>query len=242
MILFIEFIFLDMKIATLNIDWSRKKNSLKTEEFLNQFDFDFLILTEAIDLNLKNFPYKYLCSQIPENIIYENLNYTEYLNGEKAYRTILYSKIPYSKKYQVTDDKTNLALEFETELGKIVIYSTIIGTWFNKKPFVDNELQNTIHDCKNIHSMNKNLFIVGDFNTSFRKGEEKFSINSKTTKALTDLFDGLNLINATQEIKENIDHVVIPKTFVSNIIEVKSFVDKNIWSDHQGVFVSIQNK
>jgi hypothetical protein len=44
-----------MKIATLNIDWARKKNHLKTVEFLNQFDFDFLILTEAIDLN-----YKYL--------------------------------------------------------------------------------------------------------------------------------------------------------------------------------------
>ena len=229
-----------MKIATLNIDWARKKNSLRTAEFLNQFDFDFLILTETLDLDLKNFPYKYLCSQIPENIVYENLNYTEYLKGEKAFRTVLYSKIPYSKKHPVIDDKTNLALEFETELGKIVFYCTIIGTWFNRKPFVDNKLQNTIQDCRNICSMNPNLFIVGDFNTSFKKGEEKFSINPTLTEALKDLFEELNLTNTTEEIDENIDHIVIPKIFKNNIIEAKIFVDKDVLSDHQGVFISIK--
>ncbi|WP_326984987.1 hypothetical protein VUJ46_10800 [Chryseobacterium sp. MYb264] len=228
-----------MKIATLNIDWARKKTSAKIEEFLNQFDFDFLILTEAIDLDLKNFNHKYLCSQIPENIIYENLNYTEYLKGEKAFRTILYSKIPCSKKHSVTDGKTNLALEFETELGNIIIYCTIVGTWFNRKPFVNNELYNTIQDCRKIYSMNKNLFIVGDLNTSFRKGEESFSINSKTTKSLKDLFEDLNLINSTVEIEENIDHIIIPKAFMNNITETKTFVDKNLLSDHKGVFVSI---
>jgi hypothetical protein len=99
----------------------------RNRKFLNQFDFDFLILTEAIDLDLQNFPYQYLCSPIPENTVYENLNYSEYLKRKKAFRTILYSKIPYSKKYAVTDEKTNLALEFETELGNIVFYCTIIG-------------------------------------------------------------------------------------------------------------------
>ncbi|GAA5096412.1 hypothetical protein GCM10023210_30140 [Chryseobacterium ginsengisoli] len=230
-----------MKIATLNIDWARKKGTLKTVEFLNQLDFDFLILTEAVNLDLKNFPYKYSCSQIPENTVYENLNYTEYLKGEKAFRTILYSKISCSKKYPVTDDKTNLALEFETELGNIVFYCTIIGTWFNRKPFVYNELQNTIQDCRNIHSMNPNLFIVGDFNTSFKKSEENFSINSKITESLKDLFEELNLINTTSEIKENIDHIIIPNTFVQNIDEATSFVDKNILSDHKGIYISIHN-
>ncbi|MBB6371985.1 endonuclease/exonuclease/phosphatase family protein [Chryseobacterium shigense] len=228
-----------MKIATLNIDWARKKGSLKTTEFLNQFDFDFLILTEAVDLNLKNFPYKYLCSPIPENVVYENLNYSQYLKDEKAFRTILYSKIPYLKKYQVTDDKTNLALEFETEFGSIVFYCTIIGTWFNRKPFVDNELQNTIQNCRKIHSMNPNLFIIGDLNTSFRKAEEKFSINSKITKSLKNLFEDLNLINTTLEIKENIDHIIVPDTFKNNIIEVDTFINKDVLSDHKGVYISI---
>ncbi|MDN4013207.1 endonuclease/exonuclease/phosphatase family protein [Chryseobacterium gambrini] len=228
-----------MKIATLNIDWARKKNSSGTAEFLNQFDFDFLILTEAIDLDLQNFPYQYLCSPIPENTVYENLNYSEYLKGEKAFRTVLYSKIPYSKKYAVTDEKTNLALEFETELGKIVFYCTIIGTWFNRKPFVDIELQNTIHDCRKIYAENKNIFIVGDFNTSFRKGEEQFSINLKTTEALKNLFEELNIIPVTSEIKENIDHIIIPKVFSPNT-EFRIFVDKNVVSDHKGISISVK--
>lgn len=72
----------------------------------------------------------------------------------------------------MTDDKTSLALEFETAFGNIVFYCTIIGTWFNRQPSADNELRNTLSDCRRIYTENSNLFIVGDFNTSFKKGEE----------------------------------------------------------------------
>lgn len=228
-----------MKIAVFNIDWARKKDSLELETFINTLNFDFLILTEAVQLHLDNFKYTYSCSPIPENIIYENLNYTEYLKGKQAFRTILYSKLPYSKKYPVTDDKTNLALEFETEYGNIVFYCTIIGTWFNRKPFVENELKNTVQDCTAIHSINKNIIIVGDLNTSFRQEEMRLSINSSTTEALKKLIEDLDLINVTGEITQNIDHIIIPKTLKKNILEAKTFVDKNILSDHKGVYISL---
>lgn len=230
-----------MKIATLNIDWARKKKPQKTAAFLNRFDFDFLVLTEAVDLDLDRFPYKYFCSPIPENTVYENLNYTEYLKGEKAFRTILYSKIPYSKKYPVTDDRTNLALEFETASGNLVFYCTIIGTWFNRRPFADNELQNTISDCRRIHAHNPNLFIIGDFNTSFKTGEERLSISSKTTDSLKELFRDLSLMNISSEIEQNIDHIVVPESFANLTIEIGVFVDKNVVSDHQGIFISVDH-
>ncbi|MDQ0592904.1 endonuclease/exonuclease/phosphatase family metal-dependent hydrolase [Chryseobacterium ginsenosidimutans] len=47
-------------------------------------------------------------------------------------------------------------------------------------------------------------------------------------------------MNATEEIDENIDHIVVPKTF-GNIEEAKVFVDKNILSDHKGIYISITN-
>ncbi|GEN77093.1 endonuclease/exonuclease/phosphatase family protein [Chryseobacterium hagamense] len=228
-----------MKIATLNIDWARKKNPQKTPAFLNGFDFDFLILTEAIDLDLCTFPYKYPCSPIPENTVYENLNYTEYLKGEKAFRTILYSKIPCSKKYPVTDDKTNLALEFETAFGNIVFYCTIIGTWFKRQPFADNELRNTISDCKRIYAENPNLFLVGDFNTSFKTGEERLSISSGISESLKNLFLDLKLKTITLEIEQNIDHIVVPESFTGYTVETGIFAEKNMISDHQGIFISI---
>ena len=228
-----------MKIATLNIDWCKKIKSEKVEAFFNQQNFDFLILTEAINLNLSNFPFKYCCEQIPENIEYEGLNYSKYLNGEKAYRTIIYSKIPLKRKFSVIDSKTSLALEFETEFGELVIYATIIGTQFKRKPFAKNELNNCINDCKRISEINPNLIIIGDMNTSFIENEKYYCINSETTEALKSLFENLNLVNSTEHIEKNIDHIVIPNFLVENITEAKTFVEKDILSDHPGIFVSI---
>lgn len=78
-----------MKIATLNIDWCKKIKIEKVEEFLNKQDFDFLILTEAIDLKLKNFEFKYFSEQIPENIEYEGLNYSKYLERLSILKSML---------------------------------------------------------------------------------------------------------------------------------------------------------
>lgn len=228
-----------MKIATLNIDWSRKIKKEKIEQFLDNQDFDFLILTEAINLNLKNFKFKYFSEQIPKNIEYEGLNYSKYLNGEKAFRTIVYSKTPSKRQFSVTDNKTSLALEFETEFGNLVIYATIIGTQFKRKPFAKNELENCVNDCNKISEINSNLIIVGDLNTSFLEDEKYFTINSETTESLKALFQKLDLIITTGKIKENIDHIVIPKHLVENLIEVSTFVEKDVLSDHKGVFISI---
>ncbi len=232
-----------MKIATLNIDWAKKYKSknhyAKIEQFLNRQEFDFLILTEAIDLNLSNFPFKYLPEQIPENI-YENINYTEYLKGENAYRTIIYSKFPSTKKHQVIDGKTSLAHEFETEIGNLVIYATIIGTLYKKQPFAQKELENCINDCEKIYKLNSNLIIIGDLNTSFQENEKQFTINPETTESLNNLFEKLDLFNATKGISKNIDHIILPKQFEKLLIESKVFVEKDELSDHQGVLITIK--
>ena len=232
-----------MKIATLNIDWAKKQKSrnhfLKIENELNQFDFNFLILTEAINLDLKKFNFKYFTEQVPENVEFETVNYSNYLHGEKAFRTIIYSKNPAKKQFQVRDPKTSLALEFETEFGDFVIYATIIGTLFRQKPFAKNELENCIADCEEIFKSNQNLIIIGDLNTSFLENEKSNSINSETTQSLKKLFSKLNLINATEKIENNIDHVIIPKTFKNYFIDSKVFVKKGILSDHKGICIEL---
>ena len=234
-----------MKIATLNIDWAKIYNSpnhfLKIEKFLNQQDFDFLILTEALALNLKNYNFCYFSEQIPQNVDYENLNYSQYLNGEKAFRTIIYSKFPSRKKYQVSDNKTSLALEFETEFGDIVIYATIIGTWFNKLPFAKKELENCVTDCENIYKTNQNLLIVGDLNTSFLENEMQYCINKETTKTIKNLIDKLSLYNTTKNLKKNIDHIIIPQNLTSKILESNVFVEAGILSDHQGIYICLDS-
>jgi endonuclease/exonuclease/phosphatase family metal-dependent hydrolase len=233
-----------MKFATLNIDWAEKyksaKHYKKVEQLLDEQEFDFLVLTEAIDLNLSSFNYKYFSDQIPANTIYERLNYTDYLKGETAYRTIIYSKIPCVKRFNVNDDKTSLALEFETYLGNIVIYATIIGTQYKKQPFAKKELENCIEDCEKIFALNQNLIIVGDLNTSFQENEKQFSINFETTESLRDLFESCNLVNTTDKLDKNIDHIIIPKHFQTNLIGNKVFVEKEILSDHKGVVITLK--
>ncbi len=233
-----------MKFATLNIDWAEKyksaKHFKKVEQFIDEQDFDFLVLTEAIDLNLRCFKYKYFSDQIPENTIYEGLNYTDYLKGEAAFRTIIYSKTPCVKRYSVNDGKTSLALEFETFLGNILIYATIIGTWFKKQPFAKKELENCIQDCEELYTLNQNLIILGDLNTSFMENESQYSINPETTELLKNLFERCNLANTTDKLEENIDHIIIPKHFQSNLIECNVFVEKGILSDHKGIVITLK--
>ena len=233
-----------MKFATLNIDWAEKykpaNHYKKVEQLLDEQDFDFLVLTEAIDLNLKSFKYKYFSDQIPTNTIYEKLNYTDYLKGETAFRTIIYSKIPCVKRFNVNDGKTSLALEFAIYPGNIIIYATIIGTRYKEQPFAKKELENCIEDCEKIYALNQNLFIVGDLNTSFLENEKHYLINAETTELLKDLFESCNLVNATDKLEENIDHIIIPKHFLPNLIESKVFVEKGILSDHKGIVITLK--
>lgn len=228
-----------MKIATLNIDWARKLKRTATEAFINQFDFDILVVTEGINLTLPNFPYKYLCEPIPVNTVYEEFNYSEYLAGETAYRTIIYSKYPCVKLHKVTDSRTALAAELETPLGNIIMYAAIVGTWFNKKPYAQIELDNLIADCRRIYQSNPNLIVVGDLNTSFRENEKKFCISTTTTQALKTLFDDLGMILPTNALEENIDHIITPKEFENNVINCEVFVEKGVVSDHKGVFTTL---
>ena len=233
-----------MRVATLNIDWGNKHSSTthfrKIEQFINQLDFDFLILTEGIKLNLQNFDYEYFSEQIAENIEYEELNYKDYLNGDKAFRTIIYSKIKSNRKYEVIDNKTSLAIEFETDFGRIVFYCSIIGTWYNRKPYAKMELENCLKDCKEIYKLNHNLIIVGDLNTSFLVNEKELTINEYTTESLKSLFLELNMFNATEKIEKNIDHIIIPKSMKDRIMKSDVFVEKGELSDHKGIYIELK--
>ena len=139
----------------------------------------------------------------------------------------------------MADSKTSLALEFETDWGSCIIYPSIVGTQFRRKPYAQTELNNFITDCQRIYHKNQNLIIVGDQNTSFRENEKQYSINSTTTQALTSLFDDLGLYVPTNALKKNIDHIVIPKSFNNKMMECDVFVDKDVLSDHKGVFINL---
>lgn len=236
-----------MTIATLNIDWAKKQRSKthihKIEHLLNILDFDILVVTEAVDLNLATYPFVYKSKSLPEGQEYENINYSIYLKGTPANRVTIYSKFQSSKTYRVTDDFTSVCREFETNVGVITIYGTIIGTLFRKPPFAEKELNNCIMDCLRIFQQTKSLCLVGDLNTSFVKTEKNLQINEVTTKLLRDLIKTCNLDLTTGNIKNNIDHIFLHKGLkVKMDVTQDVFVEKNKVSDHQGIVVEIKNK
>lgn len=229
-----------MTIATFNIDWLKnKKNEILT--ILSANTFDFLVLTESVDLELENYKYKYSTKGLPKDQVFETQNYATILGNKNGHRVSIYSNHPISRVFTVNDSYTNIACEFDTDFGKIVIYGLIIGTIYNRKPFAENELSNCIQDCKKIYQENQNIIIVGDLNSAFSMEDiNDYKINKHTTSSLVKLFEELNLYISTIDIGRNIDHIVIPKMLKNNICKSSTFVKKGeISSDHHGVFIEL---
>lgn len=231
-----------LKIATYNIDWAstyKKKNNISSIELLlNSSDFDILIVTESVQLNL-NFPYSYTSEKIPSDGVFEELDYGKYLNQNGAYRVIIYSKHEAVKILKVTDNYTSLALQFDLEIGQLNIYATIIGTWFNKLPFAKTELDNCINDCVQIFETYKSVCLIGDLNTSFCSDSKYHQINKFTTDALKKLAADTEMEMCTSIIEHNIDHIFIPKKIVRNFkVSTEVFIEKGL-SDHPGIVLNI---
>ena len=235
-----------MKIATLNIDWAKtylKKNKLREiGEFLDAYDADILILTEAVPLNLNSYPYLYTTTEIPKNVEFEELNYTEYLNGQSAYRVCIYSRIQSSRKYGVKDKYTSICREFPFGNENVLIYGTIIGTRFNKMPYAQNELHNCITDCLNFSNKSENLCLCGDLNTSLSITEKDFQIKGiKSQELLLEFCTFLKFDLTTGTIKENIDHILLSNNLAKKVkAKASVFIEQGILSDHKGIEVKME--
>lgn len=193
-------------------------------------------------LILPGYPYVYQTKSIPDNILYEELNYTEYIKGERAVRVAIYSKYEASASYEVSDEYTSICKTFETDKGLLTIYATIIGTQFTKKPYAENELNNCIADCIRISELTDTLCLAGDLNTSFIATEKEYEMPGiKSRQSLLDLCEKCGFYLTTGKIIQNIDHILLPKQMVNQYeVHSDSFIDKDILSDHMGVFVEIK--
>ena len=236
-----------MTIAILNIDWAKKYKSKthiqRIEECINTLNSDILIVTESVDLNLSIYPFNYKTNTLPKDQGYEELDYSKYLNEESANRVTIYSKYQSVKSFEVSDPYTSICNQFNTDAGNITIYATIIGTWFNKKPYAEKELHNCINDCMRIYNQTNSLCLAGDLNTSFKQNEKHLQISEETTIQLKDLCNFCQLDPTTKDIEKNIDHIFLPKHLTSTLKCVSNiFVEKDVLSDHQGIFIEIHEQ
>lgn len=222
-----------MKIATWNIErpsLTSKRLPLIIER-LKQVDADILILTETNDT-------------IDLGEAYTTFNTTElketfYKAGEK--RVSIYSKYKSKGQLKTFREDTSLCVILQTPLGDLAVYGTIIGTNGSKRQNFTDDLALQLIDFDNIAS-DDNLCIAGDLNISF--GDNYYYTKDGREK-LNSSFSKLNLLNLTSSERNNIDHIVVTKTFIGERAPERETwnnpPDRKSYSDHQGVAVTIDS-
>ena len=236
-----------LKIGTINIDWFKK--SINTKAIIKQKiieqEFDFLVVNENIsDFTFDQNYFEYHSKPIPTINDYQHLDYGIYLKGETPIRTSIYSKHKSFQKLKTVDDFTSIAHKFNVAGTEIVIYGTIIGTWGIKHQdnIAKTELENFKNDCEILLSEHENIFIVGDFNTSFIYAEKRQLNTIKSRLKLLDFTANFKIHRATQEIENCIDHIFLSDNlFLSYDFKTATFLDDNVLKDnpHKGILLEI---
>lgn len=163
-----------------------------------------------------------------------NLSDPMYSEGEV--RSSIFSKYPSLGRISAFNDETSVCEMLDTPNGNIALYATIIGIYGNRHTSFKTDLDLQIQDFKRIGSQHP-IIIAGDFNISF--GDNYYFAKDGRDK-LNEAFGELELMNLTERVENNIDHIVVSEGLVGGIrssIETWN-LDKKL-SDHIGVMVEI---
>jgi len=236
-----------MKIGTINIDWFKKSKAVKDliVEKINKQDFDFLIVTKNIlSFQFNENYFNYHSIPIPTDAEFQHLHYGEYLKGEIPIRTSIFSKHQSASQINTNDTYTSLCHKFIIEEKEICIYGTMIGSYGIKyqNEIARPELDNFKSDIQSIFSVNQNVFIAGDFNTSFYKDENRQLATIQSRDEIINFTNGLNISRSTEKMEQTIDHIFISeKLNVQAHVLPLTFLSNDILKDepHQGILLEV---
>lgn len=217
----------NLRIATWNVERLKHKKDLeKIKNICNELNADIFVLTETdeqINLNHKNF---FQTEKLQDANFYK----------ETENRVTIFTNYDAVKCYSTFNEFTSVCVEFETELGNLLVYGTIIGIYGNRNENFKQDLLKQIEDFKILSA--KNICIVGDFNCSFT---DNYYFANFGRNTLLKTFSDLKIELLTKNCVECIDHIAISKKFLSdkkyNFTEWN--IEKNL-SDHKGIFVDIK--
>lgn len=217
-----------MKIATWNIE-RPNKSTLHNQaiiDCLERIDADILVLTESNEIIKPAGNYECFHSS--------RLGVSYYKEGER--RVSIYSKYGSIRQLETFRNNTSICVQFDTPYGDLAVYGTVIGIYGNRhKSFIE-DLNQQLLDFDKISEMG-NICIDGDFNISF---SDNYYFTREGRQKLNDSFSKLNLVNLTANIPQNIDHIILTKTFIGERnIKIETWNTDKKFSDHIGVAVEI---
>jgi exonuclease III len=221
-----------MKIATWNLERVTKhgKKTPAILETLKSLKADILVLTETdtcIDLGDEY------------HVRHTEKDTKDYFRpGER--RVSIFSKYPIIKEINTFRSDTSLCVSVETPKGELIIYGTVIGNNGNRNQEFKEDLELQLLDFKKLGTEH-NLCVAGDFNISF---SDSYYTVKESREKLRQTFNGLKMTIETEMLPNNIDHVVISKSYIG-----ESQVNCDCWndteikierlSDHKGVWIEI---
>ena len=221
-----------MKIITWNVERLQKNKNEEIKAKLLEFDAEIIILTETSSiLNLGNIYNSISTEPLTEN--YDGVNYKKDEN-----RVSIWTKYSLTNRYKTFDSFTSICSEIVTEYGLLRVYGTIIGIFGGIGKRFETDLTLQIKDFKDFDINNANC-IIGDLNVYF-SGYAYPNRNARTT--LNDTFKNLKMENLTCNIKDNVDHIIISKSFIENRkLKIETWnLDKKL-SDHIGICLTIED-
>ena len=219
-----------MKIATWNIDrLQSKKNVIQIAEFIRKIDADILVLTEYNSiLELPFYDYKITTEQLPES---------PYHYKETERRVAIFSKFPIKKRFKTYDSQTSCCVELETDFGNLIIYGTVVGIIGNTDPNFKTDLIKQTEDIITISKLG-NFCYAGDLNISF---SDNYYFTKFGRETLVECFKTDQLINVTESLSENIDHIVLTEGFANRFTyEISEWNGDKKLSDHKGVCLNLK--
>jgi len=187
-----------MKVATWNLERPKSNSfrNLKIIEILEELDADILIITENNDaINLGGKYFHFHTDELPKPY---------YSSGER--RSSIYSKYQFIRSYQTYRSDTSLCLEFESEIGNLLVYATVVGIHGNRRPEYLTELELQMNDLERLSNLNKAIFYAGDLNMSF---SDNYYYTKLGRQTFLNAFRDFDLLNTTADIPQNIDHIVL---------------------------------
>ena len=219
-----------MKILTWNIERPKSENQLITNK-IAEFNADIIILTETNSAIKFGEEFKFVATETLKS----GFDGIKYEAGEN--RTTIWTKYKIGIQNKTFDNFTSVCAEIETPKGLLNVYGTIIGVFGGIGERFKNDLEKQLLDFENL-SKEKFVCIAGDLNVTF-SGRVYPSHDAKNK--LNSAFEKLKLKNLTSEIENNVDHIVISKSFVENKkVKIETWNEDKQLSDHIGICVTIE--
>ena len=217
-----------MKIACWNIERPTKAMTRTATiiDCLEKIDADILILTESNEIvNLGDKYNAYHSSKLES---------TYFSDGER--RVSIYSKFRSIKQFETFRNDTSICLQFSTIFGELAVYATVIGIHGNRRNSFTQDLNRQLADFDKISKLS-NICIAGDLNISF---SDNYYFTKSGREKLTSSIQKLNLVNLTANIPQNIDHIILSRSFAGvRKVNIETWnLDKKL-SDHIGVAVEL---